>query len=168
MGYTRRRFGFNVSTLDGLDELISRFWSCVKVKFGKTHSLDKKRCENLFLSTVQRNSDGRYTVALPKNEDVLSRLGESRGIAIRRLHGTTCKLARDSSLRDKYAAFIEEYLTLGHMSKVAEIPTGSVKRCHLPHQSMVKASSATTKARVVFDASCKTSYRSTMYCWLGQ
>ncbi|XP_058827982.1 uncharacterized protein LOC131687905 [Topomyia yanbarensis] len=147
----------NVSTLDGLDELMYRFWSCEEVESGKAHSLEEKRCEELFLRTVQRNPDGRYTVALPKNEDVLSRLGESRDIAIRRLQGTERRLARDSSLRDQYAAFMEEYLALGHMSKVDNVSAGSVKRCYLPHHPVVKESSTTTKVRVVFDASCKTS-----------
>ncbi|XP_058828114.1 uncharacterized protein LOC131688007 [Topomyia yanbarensis] len=147
----------NVSTLDVLDKSMPRVWSCEEEESGKTHSLEEKRCEELFLHTVQRNPDGWYTVALPKNDDVLSWLGESRDIAIRRLQGTERSLAKDSSLRDQYAVFMEGYLAPRHMSRVDDVSAGSVKWCYVPHHTEVKESSTTTKVRVVFAACCKTS-----------
>ncbi|XP_058816019.1 uncharacterized protein LOC131679327 [Topomyia yanbarensis] len=147
----------NMSTTEDLDALMSRFWSCEEVESGNTFSLEEKRCEELFLNTVKRDETGRYTVSLPKDEDAISRLGESRDIALRRLQGTERRLARDENLRKQYTDFMEEYLHLGHMRKVEEVATDSVKRCYLPHHPVVKDSSTTTKVRVVFDASCKTS-----------
>ncbi|XP_062557644.1 uncharacterized protein LOC134222513 [Armigeres subalbatus] len=147
----------NVSALDGLDTLIARFWSCEEVESGKAHSPEEKRCEEWFSSTVQRNTNGRYTVALPMMEGAVSRLGESRDIAFRRLQGTERRLARDSSLREQYVVFMEEYLNLGHMEMLDEDSQGSIRRCYLPHHPVVKEASTTTKVRVVFDASCKTS-----------
>ncbi|XP_058826800.1 uncharacterized protein LOC131686822 [Topomyia yanbarensis] len=146
-----------MSTTEDLDTLMSRFWSCEEVESGNTFSLEEKRCEELFLNTVKRDETGRYTVSLPKDEDAISRLGESRDIALRRLQGTERRLARDENLRKQYTDFMEEYLHLGHMRKVEEVATDSVKRCYLPHHPVVKDSSTTTKVRVVFDASCKTS-----------
>lgn len=98
--------------------------------------------------------DGRYVVALPKDENVVTRLGESRVIAIRRLLATERRLSRDADLRKQYHSFMEEYLQLGHMRKIQDT---SVRRCYLPHHPVVKEASTTTKVRVVFDASCKTS-----------
>ncbi|XP_062715823.1 uncharacterized protein LOC134291718 [Aedes albopictus] len=146
----------NVSTLDNLETLITRFWSCEEVGTGKAYSPEEVRCEKWFSSTVQREPSGRYTVALPRTEDALLRLGESRDIAFRRLQGTERRLARDSSLREQYVAFMAEYLDLGHMRLIDEASETLIKRCYLPHHPVVKEASTTTKVRVVFDASCKT------------
>ncbi|XP_065085172.1 uncharacterized protein LOC135707297 [Ochlerotatus camptorhynchus] len=78
----------NISSLVGLDELISRFWFCEEVESGKVISLEEKQCEDYYVNTVQRGSDGGYTVSLPKVEDAISLLGESQDIAYRRLQGT--------------------------------------------------------------------------------
>ncbi|XP_062714302.1 uncharacterized protein LOC134291052 [Aedes albopictus] len=146
----------NVSTLDNLEALITRFWSCEEVGTGKAYSPEEARCEKWFSSTVQREHSGRYTVALPRTEDAVLRLGESKDIAFRRLQGTERRLARDSSLREQYVAFMAEYLDLGHMRLIDEASETSIKRCYLPHHPVVKEASTTTKVRVVFDASCKT------------
>ncbi|XP_065087296.1 uncharacterized protein LOC135709034 [Ochlerotatus camptorhynchus] len=78
-------------------------------------------------------------------------MGESRDIALRRFYSTKRRLAKDSNLRHQYVAFMQEYQQLEHMKEVQEI-TGIDINHHL-----VKESSTTTKVRVVFDASCKTS-----------
>ncbi|XP_065085126.1 uncharacterized protein LOC135707260 [Ochlerotatus camptorhynchus] len=145
------------STSEDLEKLMARFWSCEEVEFTDVYSLEEKKCEELFQRGVQRGPEGRYTVPLPKNEDVLPNLGESRDIAFRRLLGTERRLARDANLREQYIGFMDEYLKLGHMRKVEETTEGPVKRCYLPHHPVVKEASTTTKVRVVFDASCKTS-----------
>lgn len=146
----------NASTLDDLDALISRFWLCEEIESGKALSLEEKRCEDNFRSTVQRETDGRYTVSLPKQEDAISRLGESRDIAYRRLQGTERRLAQNQVLRKQYHDFMEEYVNLGHMRLVERTEMEAVKRCYLPHHPVIKEASTTTKVRVVFDASCKT------------
>ncbi|XP_053685837.1 uncharacterized protein LOC128735375 [Sabethes cyaneus] len=144
-------------TEDRLDELVARFWACEEVDIKKSYSPEEERCEKLFTQTVQRGPDGRYTVALPMAKGAISRLGESKNIALRRLHATERRLARNSGLLDQYKAFMSEYLDLGHMRLVEEDQRAVVGRCYLPHHPVVKEASTTTKVRVVFDASCKTS-----------
>jgi hypothetical protein len=60
-------------------------------------------------------------------------------------------------LRQPYSNFMKEYLELGHMELV---PSGEIDKrnsCYLPHHAVIKDSSTTTKLRVVFDGSSKTS-----------
>ena len=151
------RISCTSSTLASLDALMARFWACEEVDSGNTYSPEGKRCEEYFARTVQRDPDGRYTVALPKQKDAFSRLGESKDIAFRRLQATERRLARDNSLREQYTNFMDEYLKLGHMRMVEDDPSTPTRRCYLPHHPVIKEASTTTKVRVVFDASCKTS-----------
>ncbi|XP_058816239.1 uncharacterized protein LOC131679517 [Topomyia yanbarensis] len=147
----------NVSTSDSLEALVERFWDCEGIESTVNYSPEEARCEALFAQTVQRGADGRYTVSLPKDETILTRMGDSRDIAFRRLLGTERRLARDAGLREQYVSFMEEYHRLGHMRRVEATASAPVRRCYLPHHPVVKEASTTTKVRVVFDASCNTS-----------
>ncbi|XP_055604819.1 uncharacterized protein LOC129753050 [Uranotaenia lowii] len=145
----------NTASSIPLDEYLTRFWSCEEIGSVHKYSPEEMRCEEFFVKTVRRETDGRYTVSLPKDGNVNSRLGESRDIAFRRLQYLERRL--DSSLREEYNRFIQEYLQLGHMRLVEETREDSTKRCYLPHHPIIKEASTTTKLRVVFDASSKTS-----------
>ncbi|XP_065082558.1 uncharacterized protein LOC135704945 [Ochlerotatus camptorhynchus] len=151
------RYSCNMSVSSNLEELMARFWSCEEVGAVNKLSPDETRCEEQFERTVERNSEGRYTVTLPKNDNVLAELGESRDIALRRLRAVERRLEKDPDLQKQYFNFMTEYLELGHMRRVDDKEEGTVKRCFLPHHPVIKESSTTTKVRVVFDASCKTS-----------
>ncbi|XP_055542522.1 uncharacterized protein LOC129728133 [Wyeomyia smithii] len=144
-------------TTKGLDELIAKFWACEEIELKRSYSKEEERCEEIFKQTVQRGTDGRYTVAMPMVEDAFTRLGESKNIALRRLQGTERRLARNSDLKQQYLAFMSEYIELGHMRLIKETQRAAAERCYLPHHPVVKEASTTTKVRVVFDASCKTS-----------
>ncbi|XP_058814206.1 uncharacterized protein LOC131678231 [Topomyia yanbarensis] len=65
------------------------------------------------------------------------------------------RLAANPELKAQYSEFIHEYQALGHMSEVVEDTSDTVY--YLPHHAVLKPDSTTTKLRVVFDASCRTS-----------
>ncbi|XP_062703799.1 uncharacterized protein LOC134286230 [Aedes albopictus] len=113
-------------------------------------SQDNSHCRVAGTKEPQFNSTNNW-----KNYATIARIGESRNIALRRLLATERRLARDTSLAKQYSSFMEEYLLLGHMEKVTN--EDSTSRCYLPHHPVVKEASTTTKVRMVFDASCKTS-----------
>lgn len=56
-----------------------------------------------------------------------------------------------------YCKFLKEYEDLGYMSLLKQQDSKAKELFYLPHQPVVKASSLTTKLRVVFDGSAKTS-----------
>ncbi|XP_055605279.1 uncharacterized protein LOC129753489 [Uranotaenia lowii] len=76
-------------------------------------------------------------------------------IAIRRFYSLERCLQRDDSTKMAYHKFIEEYAQLEHMFKIDPV-VDNKPHCYLPHHPVFKEASTTTKVRVVFDASCKT------------
>ncbi|XP_011861013.1 PREDICTED: uncharacterized protein LOC105558079, partial [Vollenhovia emeryi] len=88
--------------------------------------------------------------------DVLQRLGDSKEIATQRLRGLERRLAREPQRRIEYNQFMREYLELGHARKLQEPVSSSLPHFYMPHHCVIKDSSTTTKLRVVFDASSKT------------
>lgn len=137
-----------------LEERIERFWTIEEIEEKKHYTDEEIICEKHFRQTTKRNEDGRYVVSLPQKENV--NLGESFQIALRRFYALERKLEKDSSLKKQYIKFMDEYKRLKHMSLVVAGLSNDVQTCYLPHHPVVRQESLTTKLRVVFDASCKT------------
>lgn len=87
----------------------------------------------------------------------MSKLGESREIALKRLGDLEKRFKRNPELRNLYEQFIHEYLSLGHMRRIRPNPDEGSISTYLRHHCVFKTSGESTKLRVVFDASCKTS-----------
>lgn len=51
---------------------------------------------------------------------------------------------------------MNEYLELGHMRRIQEPVKDTIAHFYLPHHCIIKSSSTTTRLRVVFDASSRT------------
>ncbi|XP_011684966.1 PREDICTED: uncharacterized protein LOC105448210 [Wasmannia auropunctata] len=83
--------------------------------------------------------------------------GDSRGAALKRLKAVERKLRKQPQLRQDYYAFMSEYLELNHMKEVLPEEMQLELVYYLPHHAVIKEDSDTTKIRVVFDASCKSS-----------
>lgn len=106
-----------------------------------------------FHSTVNRSVDGQFVLRLPVKitaED----LGNTLKMDSCRFLNVERKLQRDNNLRDAYVQFMQEYLRMGCMEKIVEnkVPRWS---WYLPHHAVIKTSSLTTKVRVVFDVSAR-------------
>ncbi|XP_058811047.1 uncharacterized protein LOC131675938 [Topomyia yanbarensis] len=154
--HNNRTAACNVVISDSLEEFLTRFWRCEEISQDYTYSPEEIQCEEHFKQTFQRKRDGRYVVSLPKHKDTILRLGDSRTIAQRRFIQMETRLQRNPDLKRQYHEFTNEYEQLGHMRLVPEADVNKVQRYYLPHHPVVKESSATTRVRVVFDASCKT------------
>lgn len=141
-----------------LSDQITRFWQLEKIsEHSNTFTSVESFCEQHFSENVTRTPEGRYVVKLPTRENAISRFGESRDIALKRLYSLERRFNRDSTLRKQYSQFINEYISLGHMKAIDESFDDHSQSLYLPHHCVFKSTPSSSKIRVVFDASCKTS-----------
>jgi len=136
-----------------IDNILKRFWEVEEFPDKKHLSEEEKKCEDNFHQTHTRQSDGRYIVSLPLKPNIKN-LGSSKEVAVRRFHSVERRLALKPEIKSQYMDFMNEYLQLNHMEKVQEdsMPTTTY---YLPHHFVLKEDSSTTKLRVVFDGSCR-------------
>ncbi|XP_041769598.1 uncharacterized protein LOC121592267 [Anopheles merus] len=139
-----------------LETLMKRFFTIEDLSEKPSWSVEEAACERFYTETTTRDESGKYIVKLPRKPDMIGRMGESRMIALRRFLAIERRLEREPETRKAYTEFMDEYLHLGHMSKVVSDRT-TAECYYLPHHPVFKADSTTTKCRVVFDASSKTS-----------
>ncbi|XP_050599186.1 uncharacterized protein LOC126926913 [Bombus affinis] len=141
---------FHITTAD-LQTDLSRFWEIDEGPSTTHLSEAELQCEEHFRNHVRRNKEGRYIVALPFNEK-LPTIGTSKSVAMSRLAALSRRFQRDKQFEAAYNTVIQEYLDLGHMTKIPHTHPSN-NGYYLPHHGVIKESSNTTKLRVVFDGS---------------
>lgn len=140
-----------------LSQMLHRFWEIEELPQRQVLSEDDARCETSFSVSHTRDSHGRYTVRLPRREDPQVQLKGNRKEALcQLLLSLERRLMRDPRLREKYAAFMSEYLSLGHIEAVPDVEVPRKDAYYLPHHAVFKSSDPESKIRVVFNASYRT------------
>ncbi|XP_070163514.1 uncharacterized protein [Polyergus mexicanus] len=139
-----------------LSNQLEKFWKMEEITHESQCSKEENKCEAHFVSIFNRNHEGRFIVELPIKGDI-QQLGESYHIAERRFKTLERKLEKQNDLKHQYHSFMREYLNLNHMQEVSFDERDYKPSYYIPHHSVIKKDSITTKVRVVFDASCKTS-----------
>ncbi|XP_071571267.1 uncharacterized protein [Temnothorax nylanderi] len=146
----------HLSMEENLCNTVNRFWQLEDCLTQESLTDEDKYVEEFFKKTYSRDAEGRFIVKLPVNQKILDQLGDSESNAMKRLLSIKRKFKKDPELKAEYIKFMSEYLELGHMRPVSE-SASKTKRVFLFHQAVVKEGAATTKTRVVFDASSKDS-----------
>ncbi|XP_075162717.1 uncharacterized protein LOC142235346 [Haematobia irritans] len=156
---------FSIQVTDVTEDPISKqlrlFWEQEEVPEEKTLSPSDEFCESLYTKTTVRNQDGRYIVRLPFKEDYQFRspLGHSRTQAFIQYARMEQSIQNKPELCQTYHNVLKEYLDLDQMrpttSKESSI-NGSFGSFYLPHHAVLKPQSVSTKVRVVFNASKRT------------
>ncbi|XP_060861782.1 uncharacterized protein LOC132938783 [Metopolophium dirhodum] len=155
---------FNVNCLVSIGASLEDEWRTMKTDqglFGRLSKANKRHVEEQetvrhFEKTATRRADGRFVLRLPVKPEV-SQLGDSISMAMSRFISVERRLSRDEQLRTEYVNFMTQYLEMGHMEEVIENEIPTSRQFYLPHHAVVKTASLTTKVRVVFDASAKSS-----------
>lgn len=141
---------------ENLNTLMKRFWEIEECQERNSIQGDVERyCEKHFKDTHSRTEAGRYVVKMPMDPDYENQLGQSKQIAIRKLNALHKRLMLTPELFSLYKNFMREYETLNHMEEVKEAVEPNTTY-YIPHHSVYKPLSKTTKLRVVFNASIPT------------
>lgn len=139
------------------DSILQRFWELEELPPVKLLLNEEKMCQQHFSDNLTRQDNGRYVVKLPFKSNAPS-LGSSRGQAVTRLKSLERRFKKYPNYKDEYIKFMREYLALNHMQIV---PESDIQKSngvfYLPHHFVLKEDSTTTKFRVVFDGSAKSS-----------
>lgn len=152
-GTIKPQFHCNVIVNDTAD--IHQFWQIEDIHEQNEISAEDQKCVEYYLATTKRLENGRYEVRLPMKQQASEKLGSSKEMALAQLKNLEKKLSRQKSLGQQYKQFLNEYEELGHMKLTTHSSEGI--ECYLPHHGVQRAESTTTKLRVVFNASAKTS-----------
>ncbi|XP_055699993.1 uncharacterized protein LOC129799799 [Phlebotomus papatasi] len=137
-----------------LDESLHKFWEAEDLSENVNYTEDEIAAERHFASTYKRDVDGRFIVQLPFREDPRI-LGESRPLAIRQFLALERKFEKHPKLREAYSEIIRDQLYKQWIEPVHGDPKGPV--FYMPHHGVVKESSVSTKLRIVYNASAKSS-----------
>lgn len=139
-------------SLNDLHNDVEKFWQTDEfISKGTSLTDEEKYCESFFKQTMSRDDTGKFIVRIPFKPN-LSNVGDSYSVAKSRFNSLENRFNKDPMLKNTYKEFIDEYITLKHMTQIEPDDKPSF---FLPHHAVIKDSSETTKLRVVFDGSCK-------------
>lgn len=160
-------------SIQNTDEILKKFWEMEERPRGQKHfTKEENKCEEIFKNSYRRTPEGRVQVKLPFKENPFDAFGGSRNLAVARWLSMERKLERDPELKNDYMQAMQEHLDLGHMTRTSTAEKdhrvikedGQVRySCYyIPHHAVVREDSKTTKTRIVFDASAKTSSKKSL------
>lgn len=125
----------------------------------RTMTSDEQYCEDHYRATHQRNENGRFIVRLPFLQTFPHEMtvGESRPMAVKRLHQLEHRFKKMPSSKAEYVDCINGYINLKHVEQISTMDSKMASNhCYLAHHALVKETSTSTRVRVIFDASQKT------------
>ncbi|KAH9645725.1 hypothetical protein HF086_010121 [Spodoptera exigua] len=137
---------------------LSKYWEIEDVEPSSSSSLtsEEQYCEEFYQQTTRRLDTGRYEVGIPMKPEYENQLGSSKSKAIAQFKQLERKMCNNLLFSESYKSFMSEYQQLGHMCKADNVDE-SKPAFYLPHHGVIKLDSTTTKLRVVFNASSKSS-----------
>ena len=149
-------FTTNRFEVDEINLTMKKFWDIDAAgTFAQTTVVDTdekaalKKADNSF-----RFIDGRYEVGVPWKEDS-RRMVNNHPMAMKRLQNTEKRLLKNPDVMKAYDEVIDQYLDKGYIRKVPVSEKQPDSKWYLPHFAILKPNRATTKIRIVFDASAK-------------
>ena len=134
---------------------LERFWYLETI--GITDPVGRESDDEvleMFCKTI-KFKDGRYQVAWPwKSEKVC--VSDNYDVALRRMQALVQRFQSDEYLLQSYDSIIRQQLNQGIIERVDDIMSAvCTKKFYLPHHLVLTPNKATTKIRIVYNASSK-------------
>ena len=146
----------NKKEFDQLNDNLQKFWETEEFDLDKTKqmSIENQEVVKLLNDSITRSKDNkRYQVPIPWKENK-DKLENNYEMALQRLKNTEKQLDKRKHVKEGYKKVIDSYLNKGYIRRVDNTDKKDSK-WFLPHFPVVKLDKATTKIRMVFDASAK-------------
>jgi len=135
---------------------MERFWS-IEEMTNKILTKEERACEKHFELNTRRLETGHYEVKLPLS-DSPDKLGDSYHTATAKFLALEQRLLKQPQLKKDYSEVLEEYIQLGHMTPLDEVEGKKEgPNFYMPRHGVLKETSSTTKMRVVFNGSERSS-----------
>lgn len=154
--FTNNKVFSCLSVEEEINKNLVRFWEIEECD--SVAKLDDV-CESHFKANHSRRADGRFIVKIPFTENK-NQLGNSKQNALRCFEFLERRLLKNRRLKQQYDDFMFEYEKLGHMTlltdNIHELSDDGAEAYYLSHHAVIKASSLTTRLRVVFNGSART------------
>ena len=135
-----------------LDNTLRSFWELESL--GIEEVANDPVCDR-FASTLQVEN-GRYQVSLPWRE-YHDDLPDNYSLSRRRLHSLLKRLQQNPEVLQEYDSIIREQLERGIVEEVKDPEVAPEVIHYLPHHAVTRQDKETTKVRVVYDASARSS-----------
>lgn len=147
----------NCVSCEDMNALFQKFWEdeTVSTKYPLTE--EEEKCEQHFLTNYARTPSGRYIVRLPFKNGSPPQIGETLKGALSLHSKLERQLFRHPNIAAQYHEFLLEYEAMGHMQPLNDLHSSPSTSIYIPHDFVMRDSSATTKLRVVFNASARSS-----------
>ncbi|XP_043279324.1 uncharacterized protein [Venturia canescens] len=145
----------HIRQAEDLTHLVRKFWEQEEISSNSITN-EESQCEADFASSHSRQKDGRYMVRLPLLQHPPD-LSSSRKGAASALASTEKRFKGNAKFEALYREFMLTYEQMKHMSEVSPTESNPTDACYLPHHGVWRESSSTTKLRVVFNGSWRTS-----------
>ncbi|XP_055604343.1 uncharacterized protein LOC129752593 [Uranotaenia lowii] len=138
-----------------VNQLVSRFWELETLVPQRHLSVEERLCEDHYRQHTTRDHTGRYVVKLPFKRDPVE-IAETGYQALKQFDLLKKRLNKDPERQKMYEEYINNFIIAGHISR-AEPSTKQQRTIFLPHHCVLKEDRTTTKLRVVFNGSMKSS-----------
>lgn len=147
----------HATRLDRINDDLQRFWQVEELPNERFLTPHEQECEEHFCRTVTRTENGRYVVRLPFRSNFNGDIENSRCQTLQCLNAMERRLERDVSRATSYREFMNEYESLGHMTRVepSNVKDGN-NNFYIPHHAVFRTIDEISKIRVVFNASKRT------------